>query len=120
MKKDTAIKREIKKLNRILTDIPEDKKEMVEGLVQNAAFMAVTLRELQADITENGAVITVQTGNGYETTKDNPAQKAYTTMVARYAAIIDQLDGFLPSTKAKEVSKAGDLLKAFIASGKPE
>ena len=41
-------------------------------------------------------------------------------MIARYSAVIGQLDGFLPSTKAKEVSKAGDLLKAFIAAGKPE
>jgi len=120
MTKDSAIKREITKLNKILADIPDDKKELVAGLVQNAAFMAVTLKELQGEIDKNGAVITCQTGNGYETTKDNPAQKAYTTMIARYSAVIGQLDGFLPSTKAKEVSKAGDLLKAFIAAGKPE
>ena len=84
MTKDALIKREIAKLNKILSEIPEDKKELVEGLVQNAAFMAVTLRELQAEIDKNGAVITSMSGNGYETTKDNPAQKAYTTMIARY------------------------------------
>jgi len=120
MTKETLIKREIAKLNKILADIPDDKKELVEGLVQNAAFMAVTLKELQGEIDKHGAVMTVTGGNGYEMTKDNPAQKAYTTMVSRYSAVIGQLDSFLPSSKAREVAKAGDLLRAFIASGKPE
>lgn len=120
MAKDSAIKREIAKLNKIFAEIPDDKKELVEGLIQNAAFMHVELQDLQEEIKKNGAVIPCQSGNGFETIKDNPAQKAYTTMIARYSAVIGQLDGFLPSTKAKEVSKAGDLLKAFIAAGKPE
>lgn len=96
MDKDKRIKNEISELNKIFNDIPKDKAKLVEGLIQNAAFMRVTLEELQQEVIENGAVIQCQSGNGFDTIKDNPAQKAYTTMVARYTQIISQLQSLLP------------------------
>lgn len=102
MTKDTAIKKEIEKLNKIFKDIPEDKKSLCEGLIKNAAFMFVTLEELQEEVNANGAMIAYTSGNGFDTIKDNPAQKAYTTMISRYSAIIDQLNKLLPSDKDKQ------------------
>ncbi len=99
MTKDKEIKKEIDKLNNIFKDIPEDKKSLCEGLIKNAAFMYVTLEELQEEVNENGAMIKYQSGNGFDTIKDNPAQKAYTTMISRYSGIIDQLNKMLPSDK---------------------
>ena len=96
MDKDKRIKNEIAELNKIFADIPADRKKLVEGLIQNAAFMRVTLEELQQEVIENGAVIQCQSGNGFDTIKDNPAQKAYTTMVARYTQITKQLNDMLP------------------------
>ena len=96
MEKEKQIKKEISELNKLFRDIPPDKAKLVEGLIQNAAFMRVTLEELQQEVIENGAVIQCQSGNGFDTIKDNPAQKAYTTMVARYTQIINQLQSFLP------------------------
>ena len=49
--------------------------------------MYVTLEELQKEINENGAMIKYQSGNGFDTIRDNPAQKAYTTMISRYTGI---------------------------------
>ena len=98
MDKDKQISAEIKKLNKIFKDLPEDKKSLTEGLIKNAAFMFVTLEELQKEVNEHGAMIQTQSGNGFDTIKDNPAQKAYTTMISRYSAIIDQLNKMLPST----------------------
>ena len=96
MDKDKQIKKEIAELNKLFQDIPADQAKLVEGLIQNAAFMRITLEELQQEVIENGAVIQCQSGNGFDTIKDNPAQKAYTTMVARYTQIINQLQSFLP------------------------
>ena len=120
MSKDSDYKRELEKLKKIFADIPEDKRDLVDGLIENAAFMVVTLRDLQAEIEVNGAMIQTTSGNGFEMLKDNPAQKAYTSMVAKYTAVIAQLDKFLPTSKAQEVAKAGTLLTAFIKAGKPE
>lgn len=97
MEKEKQIKNEIAELNKIFRDIPSDQAKLVEGLIQNAAFMRVTLEELQKEVIENGAVIQCQSGNGFDTIKDNPAQKAYTTMVSRYTQIIKQLSELLPT-----------------------
>lgn len=105
MEKEKEIKREIEKLNKIFEDLPEDKIKLCEGLIQNAAFMHVTLLELQRDVLEQGAMIHVQSGNGFDTIKDNPAQKAYTTMISRYGAVIDQLNKLLPTATPKETDE---------------
>lgn len=96
MERDKLIKKELAKLNKLFSDLPKNKLELCEGLIQNAAFMKVTLLDLQKEILENGAVIPCTSGNGFETIKDNPAQKAYTTMISRYTVIIKQLSDFLP------------------------
>lgn len=98
MDKEKQIKKEITELNKLFADIPSEQKKLVEGLIQNAAFMRVTLEELQKEVVESGAIIRCQSGNGFDTIKDNPAQKAYTTMVSRYTQIIDKLQDFLPKT----------------------
>ena len=113
MDKTLEIKKEEKKLNTIFKDIPEDKKSLCEGLIKNAAFMYVTLEELQKEINENGAMIKYQSGNGFHTIRDNPAQKAYTTMISRYTGIIDQLNKMLPSDK---IMQNNDELLDFLKS----
>lgn len=97
MEKEKQIKNEIAELKKIFRDIPSDQMQLVEGLIQNVAFMRVTLEELQKEVIENGAVIQCQSGNGFDTIKDNPAQKAYTTMVSRYTQIVKQLNDILPA-----------------------
>ena len=113
MDKTLEIKKEEKKLNTIFKDIPEDKKSLCEGLIKNAAFMYVTLEELQEEINKNGSMIKYQSGNGFDTIRDNPAQKAYTTMISRYTGIIDQLNKMLPSDK---IMQNNDELLDFLKS----
>lgn len=100
MDKDKRIKQEIDELNKLFRDVPKEKMKLTEGLIQNAAFMRVTLEELQREVVEKGACIQYTSGNGFETIKDNPAQKAYTTMVSRYTQIISQLQNMLPATSS--------------------
>ena len=47
---ERQINAEIKRLTKIFSNIDKDKKDLCEQLVQNAAFMAVSLRELQEQI----------------------------------------------------------------------
>lgn len=113
------VAKELRKLKTIYKDIPQSKKKLCEGLMQNAAFMAATLEDLQEKIAESGPVITQVNGNGFETTMEHPAQKSYCNMVARYNGVIKQLADLLPDNKADTVAKAGENLAAFIAKGKP-
>lgn len=118
--KQKIIDQETKKLNEIFRFLPQDKKELCEGLIQNAAFMKATLEELQEDVNEHGAMISCQSGNGFKTIKDNPAQKAYATMISRYSSIIDQLESYLPSNKTMSAQAAGEQFAAAVAKGKPK
>lgn len=117
--KDRQIKKEISKLKRIFKDIAPNKKTLCEKLIQNAAFMAVTLEELQEQINEEGSVIKSINGNGFETVQEAPASKAYNTMINRYTSVIKQLQDLLPDAKTDNVNKAGEALAAFVAKGKP-
>lgn len=108
--KEKAVKKELRKLNALFKDIPEKNKKLVEGLINNAAFMFVSLKELQEELNENGAVIAYTSGNGFDTIKDNPAHKAYTNMLGKYTAIIKQLNDLLP----KENQENKDDLISFL------
>ncbi len=111
--KDNAIKKEKAKLQKIFKDLPADVKSVTEGLIQNAAFMYVTLLELQEEIKDKGAIMECKSGNGFDTIKDNPAQKAYTTMISRYTVIIKQLTDLLPNPN--ETTTGAELLN-FISN----
>ena len=108
--KEKAIKKERDKLNGLFQNIPKDSKTLCEGLINNAAFMFVTLNELQEEVKQHGAMLKATSGNGFEIVKDNPAYKAYNTMISRYTVIIKQLSDLLP-----EDEHAGDALMQWLA-----
>lgn len=118
MEKNRLIKKEFSRLKKIFAEIPQNKKDLVTSLMQNAAFMSVTLNELQEQINTEGAVITVTNGNGFQVTQEHPAQKSYIAMMAKYTTVIGQLAALLPDAKADTVNKAGDNLAAFVKKGK--
>ena len=119
LEKEKKIKSEISKLNKIFKDLSENKKKLCESLIQNAAFMAVTLEELQATIKEEGPVMRHTNGNGFEVLQEHPAQKTYNTMINRYASVIKQMSDMLPDNKTESMNSAGEALAAFVAKGKP-
>lgn len=91
MDKKVLIKTEEKRLAEVFSCMSEKNKDLSKGLIENAAFMYVELKELQADILENGAYIKYTSGNGYESIKENPSHKSYTTMISKYSTVMDQL-----------------------------
>jgi len=115
-KKDLSIDGQIKaeelRLNRIIKNIDPAKKSVNKKLVSNAAFMAVTLQQLQQQVNREGAVITSVNGNGFETTMEHPAQRSYNTMINRYTAVIKQLTDLVNKDQPKEpVDKLLEFLK---------
>lgn len=91
LSKEEQIKEEEKRLLKIFINLDKDKKAINQKLISNAAFMAVTLQELQDRINKDGAVINYVNGNGFDTINEHPAQKSYNTMINRYTTVIKQL-----------------------------
>ncbi len=111
MTNDERISKELRKLKRIFKNIPKDKTSVVEGLMKNAAFMAITLEDLQDDINERGISESYENTAGKIATKKTPEADIYNSMIKNYLAVIKQLVDLLPKD---ETTKAEDELVNFI------
>lgn len=110
--RDAAIKKFKRQLLARFKGADRNTKKTAEKLAERAAFMAVTLNELEQDIAENGAVMIATNGNGFDVKQENPAQRSYNTMIKNYNSTIMSLDKL-----AREcgMSAAADPLLDFIA-----
>jgi regulator of replication initiation timing len=98
--KDKEMKKEQNRLKRIFKDLEKNKKESAAGLIQEAAFMRVTLHELKDDINTNGVIDEMPQGD-YTIMRESAAVKTYNTMIQRYTAVCKELNNFLPKDSPK-------------------
>jgi len=105
--------KELKKLEKIFKDIEPSKRQTVEKLIENAAFMAESLAELQEIIREKGFVEEYHNGANQSGVKKCSEVEIYNTMIKNYSSIVKQLVDLLPNG----AGSGGDELLDFI-SGK--
>jgi len=105
--------KELKKLEKIFKDIEPSKRQTGEKLIENAAFMAESLAELQEIIREKGFVEEYHNGANQSGVKKCSEVEIYNTMIKNYSSIIKQLVDLLPNG----AGSGGDELLDFI-SGK--
>ena len=72
MSHDERIEFQRKKLNRQFSSLDKKTKNIVTPLIQNAAFMIVTLEELQIKISQEGITIKYQNGANQWGKKKSP------------------------------------------------
>lgn len=113
--KEERVKREEKRLLKVLADADPTKKNVVQGLVQRAAHLRITLDELAEDLDANGYTEMFQQG------RDNPpyARKRphadlYVSMNAQYQKAIKQLLDLLPKKETAKRTADGDDFEDFI------
>ena len=108
---------EERRLNKIFKDIDEKRKATTRGLIQRAAFMRVSLEDLESDLNENGFTEEFSQGDQEPYQRERPATKVYNTMNASYQKIIRQLTDLLPkvdqSATPKQTAEAGDEFDQF-------
>lgn len=102
LSKDQKIKREITRLKRVFKDLDKNKLQTVESLIRNAAFMAVSLEELQEIINVEGYTVEYQNGENQRGTKQSEAVKTHIAMTKNHASIIKQLTELVPPEKKKD------------------
>lgn len=86
-----------RQFNKILKQVPEDKKPIATSLIKELTFMALTLDDLKEQIKEGGTVELFKQGK-QEFLRESPALKAYNTTVQRYSLLYKQLTDLLPKT----------------------
>ena len=94
--------KEKKKLEKIIKDIPEDKKKLVEGLIADASFLAEQLEVLREAISVNGWSETYQNGANQCGKKTSVEADMYIKAQKAYSSLIKQLTDFIPDTAPAE------------------
>lgn len=89
---------EERRLAKIFKDINEKRKATTKGLIQRAAFMRVSLEDLEEDLSRNGFTEWFSQGDQEPYQRERPAAKIYNTMNVSYQKIVKQLTDLLPKT----------------------
>lgn len=110
LSKFEKIRKESNRIKKIFKDLDENKKKLVTPLIDKAAFMSVTLDELQEKINDEGCVSEYKNGENQFGTKKSPEVEIYLNMSKNYANIIKQLTELVPASKRKN-SKLEELKK---------
>ena len=100
--KEAKIKREYNRLRKIFSVLDKNMQTTVDSLLRNAAFMAVSLEELQDEINREGYVVEYQNGANQSGTKQSDAVKTHIAMTKNHAGIIKQLCDLVPPEQKKE------------------
>lgn len=94
--KQKRMKKELSKLKKIYKDIPKDKMIIVDGLINRAAFMRISLEDMELDIHKDGFVEMFsqsETQTPYE--RERPVARLYNSMNKNYQSIIKELTSHL-------------------------
>ncbi len=110
METEKRIENERLKLESIFSGLDDKRKETVQSLIENAAFMTVILGNLREKISEDGVTSKYQNGEKQWGTKKSPEVEVYLSMIKNYITIIKTLCDMLPE-KSPEASALLDWAK---------
>ena len=96
MTKETRIAKEKQRLNDLFVDLDANQRQTAAGLINSAAFLAVSLADLEAEINKNGYVDTYQNGATQSGEKISASVQAYATLTAKYTTIMNALLKIVP------------------------
>lgn len=116
---DTLYSRQKKEQNRIkkiYKNLPKERLEIAKKLIERAAYMLVSLEDMEQKISEDGLVVTMPQGS-YEIERAHPLLQPYNAMVKNYNATIKQLNEMSPNS---ETEKAGQALMMFATKPNQE
>lgn len=105
LSKVDRISKEKRRLKKTFKDIEENKRKVVEGLLDDSAFMRVTLIDIK-NICKSGTTDELQQGE-YTIIREHPNVKVYNTMVQRYTTMIKQLSNLLPPDEVMKCNEDG-------------
>ncbi len=96
LSKDKRIEEEYARMLGLFRTMPENELIFCDPLLQNAAFMKVTLEDLQWSINLNGVTDVYQNGANQSGTKASADLQAYNSLAKVYTALMDKLSKKLP------------------------
>lgn len=97
LKKTTRIQREKDRLLRIFADLDENKKQVCKSLIERAAFITISLEDLEDTLNESGWVEAYRNGANQNGLKKSAAADAHISLTKNLNAILKQLLELVPA-----------------------
>jgi len=99
MSKEERIAAERERLNALFADLDANQLQAAAGLIRSAAFLAVSLEDLEAEINANGYIDSYTNGASQAGEKISAAVQAYTALNAKYQSTIQKLLKIVPPAR---------------------
>lgn len=109
---DARIKKEVLRLQPMFAGIDdEDKKSLVNSLIEEAAFLKIACLQAKAELKKEG--LTAETVNASQKfIKAHPSAQIYEKYARQYTQIIHTLIEYLPPKEKKNISRLAALREA--------
>ena len=101
--KKERINAELDRISNLFEQADGNQRAAVSSLIQNAAFMKVTLEDLQEIINKEGVTETYQNGANQHGVKQSATLQSYNSLIKNYASVIKSLSSILPRESKREV-----------------
>lgn len=95
------ISEELIRISVFFDKVDANQKALVKPLLENAAFMKVTLEDLQKIINTEGVTEEYQNGLNQRGMKQSAALQSYNALLKNFTAVIKQLSNLLPPEEKK-------------------
>lgn len=115
LEKEKKVKQEINRIKKLYKDFPKEKARALEGLINEAAFMRISLEDTRNDLMKNGLTEIFEQGEQCFK-RERPECKIYSTFMQRYSGVMKQLIDLLPAEEVKKEEE--DELMQFIKRSK--
>ena len=109
--KDKRIKKETLKLKKLFREIGQETMEIVLSLVKNAAFMTITLEDLQETINKDGTVSEYKNGENQFGIKKSVEVEIFNAMIKNHMGIMKQLTDLMPAPEKIILKPEDEFLK---------
>lgn len=108
-KKETRIKKEKERLGKIFEGLEPNKRRTVDALIARAAFITVSLEDLEVELNENGWTEWYENGRNQSGQKKSAAADAHISLTKNLNAIMKQLLDLVPV--AQKESRLAAMMK---------
>lgn len=102
--KEKRIEKELKRITEIFKEADGNQKAIAKPLIQNAAFMKVTLEDLQETINAEGVIDEYQNGANQRGIKQSATLQSYNSLIKNYTSVIKALSAIVPPEKKDDAS----------------
>ena len=96
LKKTTRIKREKERLDQIFSGLEKNKLDTCAALIDRAAFITISLEDMEEQLNETGWVETYQNGESQFGLKKSAAADVHISLTKNLNAIVKQLLDLVP------------------------